>query len=160
MTISARTGMLALALCIAVAGVGCGPPDDPEIVALSYVRATNSGDPDTAVQLVDIDRVTERVEQEVVVVDSSGRENFLEDSIETLLWGLFRQMRPGDYAYDATPAEIDGDTAEVPVTRTAADETSETIVVHLRKTKAGWRVSGESLDPLVSYVLQRLQEKH
>jgi hypothetical protein len=46
------------------------------------------------------------------------------------------------------------------VTRTAADETSETIVVHLRRTRNGWRVSGESLDPLVSYVLQRLQEKH
>ena len=58
------------------------------------------------------------------------------------------------------PAEIDGDTARVNVTRTAADETSETVVVELRQTDHGWRVSGASLDPLVTYLVQRLQEKY
>lgn len=153
----------ALCLCAVLglaAGVACGPPNDPEIVALSYVRASSSGDPDTAVQLLDIERIVARVEREIMVVDSSGEKTFLEDSVETLLWGLFREVRPGDYVFDATPAEIDGDTARVPVTRTAADETTETIVVHLRDTEQGWRVSGESLDPLVRFVVQRLQEKY
>jgi hypothetical protein len=149
-----------LAIFLLVAGVACGPPDDPEIVALSYIRATSSGDPDTAVQLLDIEGIADRVEEQIVVVESSGRESFLEDSIESLLWGLFRETRPADFIYDAKPADIDGDTARVMVTRTSADETSENIAVDLRRTDAGWRVSGASLDPLVSVVVQRLQEKY
>jgi len=160
MTTLTRTGLLSLGLIALLAGAACGPPTDPEIVALTYVRATSSGDPDTAVQLLDIERLTERVEQQVVVVDSSGKENFLEDSIESMLWGLFRETRPGEYAFNATPAEIDGDTAVVPVTRTSPDETSEVIEVHLRNTEDGWRVSGGTLDPLVRVVVTRLQEKY
>lgn len=155
-----RAGLYLLAACAMLLAGACGPPSDPEIVALTYVRATSGGDPDTAVQLLDIERMAARVEQEVVVLDSSGKETFLEDSIETLVWGLFREARPADYLYDATPAEIDGDRARVPVTRTAADQSSETIVVHLRNTDEGWRVSGESLDALVRVVVQRLQEKY
>lgn len=140
--------------------IACGPPDDPELVALAYVRATHSGDPDTAVQLLDIDGIADRVEQEIVLVDSSGRESFLEDSIETVLWGLFRETRPADFIYDATPADIDGDTARVTVTLTAPDESTQKDIVHLRKTEDGWRVSGTSLDSLVTVVVQRLQEKY
>lgn len=160
MKICRRTGLSLFAALVLLAAGACGPPNDPEIIALSYERALGSGDPDTAVQLLDIDRIAERVEEELVVVDSSGKDTFLEDSIETLLWGVFREARPADYAYDATPAELDGDTARVSVTRTAADDTSETVVVHLRNTDSGWRVSGESLDPLVRIVIQRLQEKY
>jgi hypothetical protein len=160
MRTSPRAGLsLLAALALLLAGA-CGPPSDPEIVALTYVRATSGGDPDTAVQLLDLERMTARVEEEVVVVDSNGKETFLEDSIETLAWGLFRETRPVDYVYDATPAEIEGNRARVPVTRTAADGTSETIVVHLRNTDEGWRVSGESLDQLIRVVVQRLQEKY
>ena len=133
---------------------------DPEIVALAYVRASNSGDPDTVVQLLDLEQVLSRVEEEIVVVDSNGRETFLEDSIESMLWGLFRETRVVDYAYNATPAEIDGDTAKVSVTLTSADATTTTTVVHLRETPRGWRVSGDTLAPLVLYVIQRLQEKY
>ncbi len=149
-----------LAVFLLFAGAACGPPDEPEIVALSYIRAVSGGDPDTAVQLLDIEGLADRVEEQIVVVDSSGRESFLEDSIESLLWGLFRETRPADFIYDATPAEIDGDTARVMVTKTSADETSETIAVDLRRSDAGWRVSGATLDPLVTVVVQRLQEKY
>jgi len=151
---------LVAAIFLLAAGVACGPPDDPEIVALSYIRAISGGDPDTAVQLLDIERVTERVEQQIVVVDSKGRESFLEDSIDSMLWGLFRETRPADFIYDATPAVIEGDTARVEVSRTDAEGTSEIITVHLRLTDDGWRVSGSSLDPLVTFLVQRLQERY
>lgn len=160
MKILIRAGLLTLALCAVLAVAACGPPNEPEVVALSYIRASNGGDADGAVQLLDIERIAERVEQEIVVVDSSGREDFLEDSIETLLWGLFQETRTVEYAYDATPAEVDGDTAEVAVTRIDADGNSEIIDVHLRDTDDGWRVSGESLDDLVRVVIQRLQERY
>lgn len=143
-----------------LAGVSCGPANDPAVVALAYVRASNSGDPDTAVRLLDIEQIASRVDEVLVVVDSSGRETFLEDSIETMLWGLFRETRVVDYAYDAAPAELDGGTASVSVTLTSGDATSETVVVHLRDTARGWRVSGDSLTRLVSYIIQRLQEKY
>lgn len=149
-----------LALCALLAVAACGPPNDPELIALSYVRASNSGDADAAVELLDIERITARVEEEIVVVDSSGREDFLEDSIETLLWGLFRETPPADYTYDAIPAEVDGDTAQVSVTRTDTDGKSEVVVVHLRDTDDGWRVSGASLDDLVRIAIQRLQERY
>ena len=149
-----------LAASLLLAGMSCGPANDPAVVALAYVRASNSGDPDTAVQLLDIEQIVSRVEEEIIVVDSSGRENFLEDSIETILWGLFRETLVVDYAYDAMPAELDGDTANVSVTLTSADATSDTVVVQLRDTAKGWRVSGDTLAPLVTYTVQRLQEKY
>jgi hypothetical protein len=152
--------MPVIALALLLSGAACGPPEEPEIVAISYIRATTGGDPDTAVRLLDIERITERVEEQIVVIDSSGRESFLQDSIETLLWGLFRETRPEEFAYGAIPAERDGDTARVTVTKTGADGETSEVIVHLRNTDAGWRVSGPSLDPLVTFVVQRLQEKY
>ena len=149
-----------IALTLLVAGTACGPPADPELVAIAYERASSGGDPDTAVSLLDTERIVSRVEEEIAVVESSGRESFLQDSIETLLWGLFREIRPADFAYTATPAEIDGDSAEVVVTKISRDGVSKTVVVHLRNTDSGWRVSGASLDRLVAFSVQRLQEMY
>lgn len=160
MKILIRAGLSTLAFGALLVVAACGPPNDPELVALAYVRASNGGDADAAVQLLDIEQIAARVEQQIVVVDSSGREDFLEDSIETLLWGLFRETPPVDYAYDATPAEVEGDTAQVSVTRTDVDGKSDIVVVDLRDTDDGWRVSGESLDDLVRVVVQRLQERY
>ena len=129
-------------------------------MAIAYERAITGGDPDTAVTLLDTDRIASRVEEEIVVVESSGRESFLEDSIETLLWALFREIRPVDFAYTAAPADIDGDSAEVTVTKMSSDGVSTTVVVHLRNTDDGWRVSGASLDRLVTFAVQRLQEMY
>ncbi len=155
-----RGALPLIALTLIVAGAACGPPTDPELVAIAYERASRGGDPDTAVALLDIERITSRVEEEIVVVESSGRESFLEDSIETLLWGLFREIPTADFAYTATPADIDGDSAEVTVTKISADGASTTNVVHLRNTDDGWLVSGASLDRLVKYAVQRLQEMY
>ncbi len=149
-----------LALALLVAGTACGPPTDPELVAIAYERAISGGDPDTAVHLLDTARIASRVEEEIAVVESSGNESFLEDSIETLLWGLFREIRPADFAYTATPADIDGDSAEVTVTKISPDGASRTVVVHLRNTDNGWRVSGASLDRLVTFAVQRLQDMY
>ena len=152
------SSLIALALLVTTAA--CGPPVDPELVAIAYERASAGGDPDTAVNLLDTEQITSRVEEEIVVVESGGSESFLEDSIETLLWALFREIRPADFAYTATPADIDGDSAEVTVTKLSPDGVSSTVVVHLRKTDDGWRVSGASLDRLVTYSVQRLQEMY
>ncbi len=149
-----------IALALLVAGAACGPPADPELVAIAYERASGGGDPDTAVNLLDTEQITSRVEEQIVVVESSGKESFLEDSIETLLWALFREIRPAEFAFTATPADIDGDTAEVNVTKISPDGVSTTVVVHLRNTDAGWRVSGASLDRLVTFAVQRLQEMY
>ena len=148
------------ALLLASSVVACAPVQDPEIVAIAYVRAISAGDPDTAVQLLDLERITSRVEEQIVVVDNSGRESFLEDSIESLLWGLYRTQRPADFAYNAPPAEIDGDNARVVVTKTPRQGDPEEIIVHLRRTSRGWRVSGSNLDRLVTFVVQRLEEKY
>jgi len=153
-------GVLPLIALILLVAAACGTPDDPELVAIAYERAIGGGDPDTAVSLLDTERIASRVEEEIVVVESSGRESFLEDSIQTLLWGLFREIRPTDFAYTATPAEINGDVAEVVVTKISPDGASTTVVVHLRNTDNGWRVSGASLNRLVSYAVQRLQEMY
>ena len=147
-------------VCTLLGAAACAPSNEPEVVAIQYIRAVSSGDPDTAVTLLDTPRLTSRVEEQILVVESSGRESFLEDSIETLLWGLFRETRPVDFQYDVTPAEIDGNTAKVAVTKISLDGASETTTVHLRNTDSGWRVSGASLDPLVIFVIQRLTEKY
>jgi len=160
MKISCRGVLPLLVVSTLFAGVSCGPANDPAIVALAYIRATHSGDPDTAVRLLDIEQIASRVDEVLVVVDSSGRETFLEDSIETMLWGLFRETQVIDYAYDAAPAELLGDTATVSVSLTSADATSDTVVVHLRDTAKGWRVSGDSVSSLATYIIQRLQEKY
>ncbi len=155
-TVPALLPLFAIALLVA----SCGPPDPPELVAIAYVRATSEGDPDTAVQLVDIERLTTRVGEEIVVLHSTGSETFLEDSIETLLWGLYRETRVRDFAYNAPPAETEGDTAHVVVTKTPREGEPEEVAVYLRATDRGWRVSGKSLDRLVTYVIQRLQERY
>ncbi|MCH8887555.1 MAG: hypothetical protein IIC13_13300, partial [SAR324 cluster bacterium] len=77
MKIFSRGVLPLLAASTLFAGVSCGPANDPTIVALAYVRASNSGDPDTAVQLLDIEQIASRVDAEIIVVDSSGRETFL-----------------------------------------------------------------------------------
>ena len=46
------------------------------------------------------------------------------------------------------------------VTKTPAEGPPETVVVHLSRPDDGWRVSGHSLDSLVTFVVQRLQEKY
>ena len=81
MKISFRGVLPLLAASLLFAGVSCGPANDPAIVALAYIRATHSGDPDTAVRLLDIEQIVSRVDEVLVVVDSSGSETFLEDSI-------------------------------------------------------------------------------
>ncbi len=149
--------LLATALLV----TSCGPPDTPEIVAIAYVRATSEGDPDTAVQLVDVEGVTAKVEAEIAVVQSSGgAEIFIEDSIEALLWGLYRETRVEEFVYNAPPADIEGATALVVVTKTRREGEPEDVAVYLRDTRAGWRVSGKSLDPLVTYVIQRIRERY
>jgi hypothetical protein len=153
-------GVASVIVCTLLGVAACAPSGEPEVVAIQYIRAVSSGDPDTAVTLLDTPRLTSRVEEQILVVESSGRETFLEDSIETLLWGLFRETRPADFQYDATPAEIDGNMAKVAVTKISLDGVSETTAVHLRNTDDGWRVSGASLDRLVTFVIKRLTEKY
>ena len=152
--------MSLLVPAIVLSTIACGPSNDPQIVAIAYVRAAGSGDSDIAVSLLDIERIASRVEEQIMVLESTGRESFLEDSIETLLWGFFQETPTVPFAYDATPAQVTGDTAHVDVSKTSADGASETVVVHLRDTDRGWRVSGASLDRLVTVVVQRLQEKY
>ena len=154
---AAALPLLAIALLVA----SCGPPGPPELVAIAYVRATSEGDPDTAVQLVDIERVADRVEAQIAVVHSrGGPEIFLADSIEALVWGLYRETRVGEFAYNAPPADIEGTTARVVVTRTPREGEPEDVEVYLSETDRGWRVSGKSLDRLVTFVIQRLQERY
>lgn len=144
-----------LAACAACAGT------DPEIVAIEYLRATRTAESDEALSHLDMERIVERVQNEIVLVDPDGNpEAFLRDSIETLLWGLFQETpREDNLAYDATPADVTGDRARVRVTITGPEGNTEQRVVHLRRTDAGWRVSGESVNDLVSYAIQRLEER-
>jgi len=153
-------GVASVMVFTLLGAVACAPSGEPEVVAIQYIRAISSGDPDTAVTLLDTPSLAIRVEEVILVVESSGRESFLEDSIETLLWGLFRETRPADFEYGVTPAKIDGDWAEVTVTKTSLDGVTQTTAVHLRNTDRGWRVSGPSLDRLVTFVVQRLTEKY
>ncbi|MFQ5743286.1 MAG: nuclear transport factor 2 family protein [Acidobacteriota bacterium] len=129
-------------------------------MAIEYVRAVNSGDPDTAVNLLDMDELVRRVEEKIVVVQHDDAEKFLRDSVETILWGLFRQTKEVDYAYDAAPAELHGDAANVTVSKVDAEGREGETAVSLKKTDRGWRVSGDSLDPLVSYAIERLEERY
>ena len=139
----------------------CGPAARPEIVAIQYLRASHTGQADTTLGLLDLDEVLERVEDQIVLVQPDGASNaFMVDSITTVLWGLFQQAQQREYAYDAAPAEIDGDRAIAVVTLTNRNSESRRQTVHLRRTDDGWRISGPSLDPLVRYVIQRLDERY
>jgi hypothetical protein len=155
-----RARFVAIAATLApLAAVSCSAPD-PEIVAIAYVRATNTGDGDAALRLLDMDEILRRVDEQIVIVRDGDAESFLEQSVETLLWGLYRESRQAEYSYDAQPADIEGDMARVTVTKVDPDQEQTETVVHLRNTSQGWRVSGESLDPLVNYVVQRLEERY
>lgn len=150
---------------MAVAGVllyltACGTAS-PEIVAIEYLRATRTGESDAAIALLDIDNIVDRVESEVVLVNTGGDPaQFLRDSVRTILWGLFQETpREDELVYDATPADIDGDRAAVRVTLTDPQGQTRTRTVHLRNTGSGWLVSGRSVDDLVRHAIQRLEER-
>lgn len=158
----ARRVLIAVTTLLAVALIGgCANPD-PEIVAIEYLRAAHNADSDTAVALLDIDRIVERVRSEIVLVNTDGDpDRFLADSVETLIWGLFQETpRQEGLGYDAPPAEVDGDRATVRVTLTEPDGSTERRTLYLRRTDYGWRVSGRSVDDLVTYVIQRLEERY
>ena len=158
MTIPTR--ILAIAAIVAtLAAISCSPPD-PEVVAIAYIRAINTGDSDTAVRLLDIEEILRRINEQIVIVQDGDAESFLEHSVETLLWGLFRESVQADYSYDAQPADLEGDMARVNVMKVNPQQEQTETVVHLRNTSQGWRVSGDSLDPLVNYVIQRLEERY
>jgi predicted ATPase len=147
-------------LVLALALSGC-QPSDPELVAIEYLRATHTAKSDSALSLLDIDSIVERVQEEIVLVNTDGDpDRFLADSVRTMIWGLYQETpRREGMAYDAPPADIDGDTARVAVTVTSPDGATERRTIYLRRTDSGWRVSGRSVDDLVSYVIQRLEER-
>lgn len=158
MTIPTR--FLAIATVLAtLAAISCSPPD-PEVVAIAYIRAINTGDSDTAVRLLDMDEILRRINEQIVIVQDGDAESFLAHSVETLLWGLYRESVQADYAYDAQPADLEGEMARVTVMKVNPEQEQTETVVHLRNTEQGWRVSGQSLNPLVNYVIQRLEERY
>jgi len=159
--LAARRSRVAALLLFAALASACAP-DDPEIVAIEYLRATRTGQSDQAVALLDMDRIVQRVEKEIALVNTGGDPHkFLRDSVSATLWGLFQETpREDGLQYDATPAQIEGDTARVRVTMTYPDATTRSRTVWLRRTSSGWRVSGRSIDDLVSYVIQRLDERY
>ena len=158
MTIPTR--FLAIAAVLAtLAPISCSPPD-PEVVAIAYIRAINTGDSDTAVRLLDMEEILRRINEQIVIVQDGDAESFLTHSVETLLWGLYRESVQADYTYDAPPAILESEMARVTVTKVNPQQEQTETVVHLRNTAQGWRVSGDSLDPLVNYVIQRLEERY
>ncbi|HJO05156.1 MAG TPA: hypothetical protein QGG47_14410 [Acidobacteriota bacterium] len=149
-----------MAIAVGLFTYGC-TTTDPEIVAIEYMRATRHADSLDALARLDLDEIVGRVEDNLTLVLEDGNSaTLLRSSVETMLWGLFQETpREEDLTYDATPATIDGDRAAVEVTmRDPAGQTRKR-TVHLRRTADGWRVSGRSLDNLVSYVIQRLEER-
>ena len=158
MTIPTR--FLAIAAVLAtLAAISCSPPD-PEVVAIAYIRAINTGDSDTAVRLLDMEEILRRINEQIVIVQAGDAESFLAHSVETLLWGLYRESVQAEYTYGAPPADLEGEMARVTVTKVNPQQEQTETVVHLRNTAHGWRVSGDSLDPLVNYVIQRLEERY
>ena len=158
MTIPTR--FLAIAAVLAtLAAISCSPPD-PEVVAIAYIRAINTGDSDTAVRLLDMEEILRRINEQIVIVQDGDAESFLAHSVETLLWGLYRESVQADYTYDARPADLESEMARVTVMKVNPQQEQTETVVHLRNTSQGWRVSGDSLDPLVNYVIQRLEERY
>ena len=156
---SPRPFLIIVAIMATLAAVSCSPPD-PEVIAITYLRAINSGDSDMAVRLLDMEEILRRINEQIVIVQNDDAESFLAHSVETLLWGLFRESAQADYAYDAQPADLEGEVARVTVMKVNPEQEQTETVVHLRNTPQGWRVSGDSLDPLVNYVIQRLEERY
>lgn len=157
----ARPARVRLGVCVALgaATLACAATD-PEIVAIEYLRATREAKSDAAVGYLDLDEIVDRVETEVVLVNTDGDpRQFLRDSVRSMIWGLFQETPREDLAYDARPAEIDGDRATVLVTMVDAEGREQERTIHLRNTDSGWRVSGRSLDDLISYVITRLEER-
>ena len=153
--------LLPVLLWVVLTVASCAPAD-PEIIAIEYLRATRTAKSDAAIGYLDIDTIVDRVQREVVLINADGDPDaFLRDSVETILWGLFQETpREDELAYDATPAEVNGDKAIVSVTMRGPDGSSRKRTVHLRQTRAGWQVSGATVDDLVSYVIQRLEERY
>ncbi len=157
----ARPARVRLGVCLVLTAslVACAPTD-PEIVAIEYLRATREAKSDAAVGYLDLDEIVDRVETEVVLVNTDGDpRQFLRDSVRSMIWGLFQETPREDLAYDARPADINGDRATVRVTMVDAEGREQERTIHLRNTDDGWRVSGRSLDDLISYVITRLEER-
>ena len=150
----------AAAIAAGLLTFGC-TATDPEIVAIESMRATRHADSDDALARLDLDEIVGRIEDDVTLVLKEGNSDiFLRNSVETMLWGLFQETpREENLTYGATPATIDGDRATVEVTMNDPEGGTRTRTVHLRRTAEGWRVSGRSVDNLVSYVIQRLEER-
>ena len=113
-----RVPAIAAVLAAALLAMSCATAD-PEIVAIEYLRATHNADSDTAVALLDLESIVDRVRSEIVLVNTDGDpDRFLADSVETLIWGLFQETpRQENLAYDAPPAEVNDNRATVRVTR-------------------------------------------
>ena len=150
-----------MTLLLALSASACAE-SGPEIVAAEYLRAADTGSADKAIALLDVEQIVDRVQQEIVVVNTDGDpRSFLRDSVETVLWGLFQEMeRHEERGYDPQAAEVRGDRAAVRVIVRSPDGEQHTRTVHLRKTDGGWKVSGESVEDLVAYVIQRLEERY
>jgi len=151
-----RLGILC-AVCLA--SVACAETD-PEIVAIEYLRATREARSDAALGYLDLDELVDRVSNDVALVNVDGDpEAFLRESVSSMVWGLFQETPRQDLAYDARPAEINGDRATVRVTTADAEGHERTRIIHLRHTGSGWLVSGRSLNDIVRYVITRLEER-
>ena len=159
MPATTRTWVLS-AIASLAAAAACGTAS-PEIVAIEYLRATRTGDSDDAIAMLDMDTIVDRVKSRIMMVNTDGDpDRFLYDSVQTVLWGLFQETpRQDELTYDAPPADLDGQKATVRVVLTAADGTTRTRAVYLRRAGTGWLVSGRSLDELVAYAIQRLEER-
>jgi hypothetical protein len=156
-TFNLRLGILAV---LSLTLVACAA-SDPEIVAIEYLRATREAKSDAALGYLDLDELHERISEDIVMVNTDGDpDTFLRESISYLIWGLFQETPREDLAYDALPADITANRATVRVRMVDAEGKERSRTVHLRNTDAGWRVSGRSLDDLVSYVITRLQERY
>jgi len=127
---------------------------------IDYLRATREARSDAALAHLDLDELVERISNDVVLVKTEGDpEAFLRESVSSMVWGLFQETPREDLAYNAPPAEINGDRATVRVTMVNAEGRERIRDVHLRHTDSGWRVSGRSLDDIVRYVITRLEER-
>ena len=150
----------AIAIAVTILTFAC-TTTDPEIVAIEYMRAARHADSDDVLARLDLEEIIGRIEDDVTLVLEDGDSDiFLRSSVETMLWGLFQEPpREEDLTFDAKPATIDGERALVEVTIRSPQGTTLKRTVHLRRTVEGWRISGRSVDNLVSYVIQRLEER-
>jgi len=151
---------LGILCAIGLATAACAETD-PEIVAIEYLRATRESRSDAAIGYLDMDELVGRVANDIVLVNTDGdADDFLRESVSSLIWALFQETPREDLAYDARPADITGDRATVRVTTANAEGRERTRDVHLRHTDSGWLVSGRSLNDLVRYVITRLEERY